>query len=87
MWVPRYAMSPDTVRGEWMGMSFFISRHDAATIVGHTGSQAGFRAFYYWNPATRTAVIAAFNTSNEVAASQSGAGFRGVRDAAWVLLK
>ncbi len=87
MWVPRYAMSADTARGEWMGMSFFISRHDAATIVGHTGSQAGFRAFYYWNPATRTAIIAAFNTSNEVAASQSSAGFRGVRDAAWILLK
>lgn len=52
-----------------MGLSFFLDPRgtgaDTVTLVGHTGSQAGFRAFVYFNPHTRTAVIAAFNTANE----------------------
>lgn len=50
--------------GDAMGLSFFIHPRGAATIVGHTGSQAGFRAFLYINPKTRDAVIAAYNTSS-----------------------
>jgi CubicO group peptidase (beta-lactamase class C family) len=50
--------------GDGMGMSFFIHPRGETTIVGHTGSQAGFRAFLYINPKTRDAVIAAYNTSN-----------------------
>jgi CubicO group peptidase (beta-lactamase class C family) len=50
--------------GDGMGLSFFIHPRGDATIVGHTGSQAGFRAFMYFNPKTRNAVIAAYNTTN-----------------------
>jgi len=50
---------------QWMGLSTFIVQHDGATILGHTGSQAGFRSFLYFNPATSTAVICAFNTTSE----------------------
>lgn len=87
MWEPRHATSADTVDGEWMGLSFFVSGRDHARLVGHTGSQAGFRAFVYWNPATRLAVIAAFNTSNAANARQSAEGYRTVRDAAWTMLR
>ena len=50
---------------QWMGLSTFIVKHGEATILGHTGSQAGFRAFLYFNPATSAAVICAFNTTSE----------------------
>jgi CubicO group peptidase (beta-lactamase class C family) len=33
-------------------------------LLGHTGSQAGFRSFFYFNPANGAAVVAAFNTTN-----------------------
>lgn len=50
--------------GDSMGMSFFIHPRGEEVIVGHTGSQAGFRAFLYLNPKTRDVVLAAYNTTN-----------------------
>jgi CubicO group peptidase (beta-lactamase class C family) len=87
MWRPRYPTNPSDPAGEWMATSFFVSGKGDATIVGHTGSQAGFRAFVYWNPATKLAVIAAFNTSNEAESSASGRGFTALRQVAWTLLR
>jgi CubicO group peptidase (beta-lactamase class C family) len=48
-----------------MGLSFFLLEKDGRRLVGHTGSQAGFRAFFYVEPGTRTGVIAAYNTAGE----------------------
>ena len=64
MWQPVVAVAPDSA--EVMGLSFFL-RHtpQQATLVGHTGTQAGFRTFLYFNPANRTGIILAFNTSHE----------------------
>jgi CubicO group peptidase (beta-lactamase class C family) len=49
-----------------MGLSFFLfprgSGNDAVTLVGHTGHQAGFAAFFVFNPLTGRAVIAVVNT-------------------------
>ena len=87
MWQPRYPTDPADSAGEWEATSFFVYRKGDATIVGHTGSQAGFRAFVYWNPATRDAVIAAFNTSNEVDARASSRGFTLLREVAWTMLR
>ena len=86
MWEPRYVTGTDST-GEWMGLSFFVNTKGGSTIVGHTGSQAGFRAYFYWNPATRVAVIAAFNTSNDADSRKSGEGFRALRDVAWGMLR
>lgn len=47
-----------------MGLSFFVIERDGRRLIGHTGSQAGFRSFLYFNPATSTAIIASFNTTN-----------------------
>ena len=49
MWEPRFRIGIDST-GEWMGLSFFVERIPGGKIVGHTGSQAGFRSFFYWNP-------------------------------------
>lgn len=64
------------------GSVHFRSVAPQSALPGHTGSQAGFRAFAYLEPATRTVVIAAFNTRNDARPEESTAGFRAVRDAA-----
>jgi len=90
MWQARYlaadpvaeaAGTPDSI-----GLSFFVLWRHGARFVGHTGSQAGFRAFAYLNPSTGAVVVAAFNTRNDARSEQSGAGFRAVRDAALGLI-
>jgi hypothetical protein len=53
-----------------MGLSFFVITRGGKTLIGHTGSQAGFRSFLYLNPETSAAVIAVFNTANWVAPAE-----------------
>ena len=69
MWLPGHPTTTTGQPGEFMGLSFFLDPRgagaDTVTLVGHTGSQAGFRALVYFNPHTRAAVVAAFNTANE----------------------
>lgn len=69
-----------------MGLSFFVLWRHNTRYVGHTGSQAGFRSFFYINPATRRAVVAAFNTRNDARPQDSAAGFRAIRDQALALI-
>jgi len=90
MWRARYpagepVATPD-VPADSIGMSFFVLWRAGTRFVGHTGSQAGFRSFFYLNPATRTGVIAAFNTTNYVRSRESAAGFRAVRDSVLALI-
>ena len=70
-----------------MGLSFFIEKGErAATLVGHTGTQAGFLSFFYLNPATSTAIVAVFNT-NDATRPEAESGFEAVRRAAMALLR
>jgi CubicO group peptidase (beta-lactamase class C family) len=87
MWKPVKPMSQsyESAPNQWMGLSFFILDRGGTTILGHTGSQAGFRSFLYFNPATSAAVIAAFNTTNYVA--PAGAAFQQMQAAALALLR
>ena len=87
MWEPKFTTGPDSRPGDWMGMSFFVSTPGSVRIVGHTGTQAGFRTFIFLNPAAKTAVIGAFNTIDMVDGALYEAGFRTVRDSSWTLLK
>jgi len=70
MWKPGKPMSQsyESSPNQWIGLSFFLLDRGGTKIVGHTGSQAGFRSFFYFNPATSTAVIAAFNSTNSTMA-------------------
>lgn len=90
MWRSRYLASEPVataaVPADSMGMSFFILWRHGVRFVGHTGSQAGFRSFFYINPRTRAGVIAAYNTTNVADPDQSAAGFRAVRDSALALI-
>jgi CubicO group peptidase (beta-lactamase class C family) len=87
MWKPVKPMSQsyESAPNQWMGLSFFILDRGGTTILGHTGSQAGFRSFLYFNPATSAAVIAAFNTTNYVA--PASAAFQRMQDGALALLR
>jgi CubicO group peptidase (beta-lactamase class C family) len=53
------------------GLSFAVDSISGTTLVGHTGSQAGFRLFVSLNPATSDAFILAFNTANDDAPDQA----------------
>ena len=63
MWRPVLPASDAEAMGDSIALSFFVKHAEGATLVGHTGSQRGFRAFFYLHPETRTAMVAAFNTA------------------------
>ncbi len=87
MWRPGKPMSQgyEASPTSWMGLSFFVLDRGGQRILGHTGSQAGFRSFYYFDPLSTMAVIAAFNTTNQV--SPAGELQRRMSEAALDLLK
>ena len=74
MWRPLHPMSATATVPDSMALSFFVLHRGQATLVGHTGSQAGFRAFIFFNPASSAVVIAAFNTTNEATPARSAYG-------------
>ncbi len=81
MWKPVVPLEQTSSPKEWMGMSFFLYDRDGARVIGHTGSQAGFLAFIYLNPATGAAMVAAWNTLDERRVREKS-GFGRVNDAA-----
>lgn len=87
MWQPGkpMAQSYESAPNQWMGLSFFVLDRGGTRLLGHTGSQAGFRSFYYFNPMTTAAVIAVFNTTNE--ASPAAAAQRRLESEALELLR
>lgn len=85
MWEPRVEVTEATGTGhdEAMGLSFFLIRDGDRSVIGHTGSQAGFHAFLYFQPEIRTAVIAAFNTANRAPPAEADAAFQEMMDAVY----
>jgi CubicO group peptidase (beta-lactamase class C family) len=98
MWRPYLSMTADAqsaaaqalARGntlETTGISFFVVRRGSGTFIGHTGSQAGFTAFIYLNPATSDAIVAAFNTEKQGGSGSSRSSFAVIRDHALDLIR
>ncbi|MEK6335163.1 MAG: serine hydrolase domain-containing protein [Acidobacteriota bacterium] len=99
MWRPVVAVNTTPDHLQSMGLSFFLDPRTfpsgTVTFVGHTGSQAGFRAFMEFNPLTGRAVIAAFNTSHDYghneaenkAARQSRDSYNALREKSFELLR
>lgn len=87
MWQPVVPMLQgyEASADQHMGLSFFLLEQAGVRLIGHTGSQAGFRAFFYFNPQNRTGVIAAFNTTN--LAAPATAAYQRVHAAALALLR
>lgn len=63
MWRPAFRIAPDAA-ADSMGLGFFIHDRRGMRLVGHTGQQGAFRAFFYVNPATRAGVVVAYNTTH-----------------------
>jgi CubicO group peptidase (beta-lactamase class C family) len=89
MWRPLYPTAVDSANApvEWIGLSFFIRNNGRATFIGHTGSQAGFLAFVYLNPANGWGVVAAFNTASELGSGGKPPAFLTARDGALKLIQ
>jgi CubicO group peptidase (beta-lactamase class C family) len=62
MWRPTLATSGEA-SGDSIALSFFVKHEGPFRLIGHTGSQRGFRAFFYLDEPGGTAVIAATNTA------------------------
>ena len=63
MWRPLLPAGTGETSGDSIGVGFFIRNRHGLRLVGHTGSQRGFRAFFYVAPERGVGVIAAFNTA------------------------
>jgi len=91
MWRPLYPVPPAknaaADQSQSMGLSFFIVPRGGATLIGHTGSQAGFLAFMYLNPAKGKAVAAAFNTSSDLPSRNEASAVDAIREAALKMLE
>jgi CubicO group peptidase (beta-lactamase class C family) len=55
-----------------MGLGFFVRQRGAQRIVGHTGFQAGYRSFVYFDPVSTRGIVVAFNSTNEVRPDTAG---------------
>jgi len=75
MWRPIVPLTPGGSLDEAFGLSFYLYRRGATTVVGHTGEQSGFRSFVYFDPASTTAVIGVLNTTNEARPEASNRGW------------
>lgn len=87
MWAPRVPVLEDrgTGRTESMALSFFVMKDGEHSVIGHTGSQAGFRAFFYFQPLKQTAVILVFNTANQAAGEEARGAFDEMMRAAYAV--
>lgn len=65
-----------------MGQSLFVRTARGRRVIGHTGTQANFRSFFWFDPVTRTAVIGVVNTSHDVDGRASSARFETMMQAA-----
>ena len=87
MWTPVVPMAAGYEAGtdQHMGLSFFLQGTGDHRVIGHTGSQAGFRAFFYFNPVSTAGIIAVFNTTNH--ANPADAAYRAFQAAAQALIR
>lgn len=75
MWQPVVSQGVSTDGSAAMGLGFFLYRSGEGWLVGHTGQQAGFLSFMFFQPATGNGVIGAINTWNAADGNAFSRGF------------
>src|SRR5262249_54498740 len=80
MWRPALPVGPDSPEAS-MGLSFFIYARRGTRIIGHSGGQAGFVSFMYFNPATRAAIVCALNTAHQNPSAEARMALRELQEA------
>lgn len=83
MWRPVVSVG----EGESMALGFFLADAGGTRLVGHTGEQAGFRSFLFFNPVTRAGVAGVVNTTNDARGDESGLAFLAALKAAQQTLR
>ncbi len=63
MWHDVVPVGDSSLGPEAMGLSFFCYEQDGRRLIGHTGFQKSFRAFFLVDPAARVGLIGACNTA------------------------
>jgi CubicO group peptidase (beta-lactamase class C family) len=74
MWTPVVPVDRVGALTESVGLGFFLYDLRGRRLVGHTGSQGGFRSFMAFDPASGQGVVGVVNTSNDLD-PESGSGF------------
>jgi CubicO group peptidase (beta-lactamase class C family) len=64
MWRPVIASRAGEVLGTSVGLGYFMEQRGGVRLIGHTGSQAAFRSFFWVHPESGLGIIAAFNTAS-----------------------
>lgn len=54
-------------RKDYIGRTFFIEDNFGQRFIGHSGTQNAFKTHIFYNPATRSGYLIAFNTYNNAA--------------------
>jgi hypothetical protein len=81
MWTPQIrAIEGEGVNGSdsHAGLSFFIEKHGAVELIGHSGDQNGFISHLYLHRPSRTAYLLSMNTDTTPAKDGSRLGSRQV---------
>jgi CubicO group peptidase (beta-lactamase class C family) len=60
MWRPLQRVGD--INGDSIGLGFYVTNRRGIRLISHHGGQAGFKSFFYVDPATGAGAIAAFNT-------------------------
>ncbi len=81
LWRPVLPVDDAEAMGDSIGLSFFIRHQGPVRLIGHTGSQRGFRAFFYLQPEREEAVVAAWNTAPADEVPGAHPDTRGIREA------
>ena len=63
MWQVQAPSQAGEVLGTGVGLGYFIEQRGEVRLIGHTGSQAGFRSFFWIHPESGLGIIANFNTA------------------------
>lgn len=87
MWTAVLPLQEAQPREGSMGLSFFLYQPGPERIIGHTGTQAGFRSYMYFNPRTRRAVISVYNTSSQLPLPGAAAALREMTQAVFRYLE
>jgi CubicO group peptidase (beta-lactamase class C family) len=65
MWRPALPTGAGLPELADVGLGFFSVERNGRRVVGHTGDQAGYRSYVYFDPAASSGIILVFNTTND----------------------
>lgn len=65
MWAPAVRTGAELPELAAVGLGFFSLEHGGRRVVGHTGDQAGYRSYVYFDPGARSGIVLVFNTTND----------------------